>query len=100
MSGQIDDVIKLNGEALSIITSSNFLDFNPINYGITPEEIESDCCRGYWCTYSIMDNQLFLKDLYIHSKDDYYPSIKRTSSLSYDDFFSVIIVFIKTYISN
>ena len=86
MSGQIDDTIKFNNFELSIIKTSERLNLDFPKYGIIPEEISSDCHRGFWCICNITDDDLFLEDLYIHSKDNYYPEIEGIAPLSENEY--------------
>lgn len=79
MTAQIGDTFKFKGEDYSIVAISTPIGFNPQNYGITPEPICTACWNGYWCEYEISDTGIFLKDLYINSKDDYYPEINGVS---------------------
>lgn len=70
MTAQIGDTFKFKGEDYSIVAISTPIGFNPQNYGITPELICTACWNGYWCEYEISDTGIFLKNLYINSKDE------------------------------
>lgn len=85
MTAQIEDRIILEKSELSIIKISEPLNFNPTKYGITPEECCTACWRGFWCVYNITTDGVFLEDLYIHSKDDFYPKIGGISPLPEED---------------
>lgn len=87
MSGQINDILKFGESEFSIIKLSQRINLNLSKYGIVPEDISSDCWRGYWCVYNISDNTLFLEDLYVHSKDDFYPEIEGISPVSQEKHF-------------
>lgn len=75
MTAQIGDKFTFKGDDYSIVAISTPIGFNFQNYGITPEPICTACWNGYWCEYEISDTGIFLKNLYINSKDDYYPEI-------------------------
>lgn len=79
MTAQVGDTFKFKGEDYSIVAISTPIGFNPQNYGITPEPICTACWDGFWCEYEISDTGIFLKNLYINSKDDYYPKINGVS---------------------
>ena len=87
MSGQIDDTISWENSDFSIIKTKNNLPFNPSEHGITPSDISSDCVRGFWCNFSIAGNELFIENLYIHSKNNHYPAICGTLPLTKNETF-------------
>lgn len=76
MTVQIETMFKYNDAKYPIIRQSGPLGFDPIKYGITPEAIFTACWNGFWCEYNIMDDKFYLENLYINSKDGYYPKIE------------------------
>lgn len=75
MTAQIGDSFRFEGTEYSMVAISEPLKFNPQEYGITPESICTCCWDGFWCVYNITADGIFLEDLYINSKDDFYPEI-------------------------
>ncbi|MBE6679053.1 MAG: hypothetical protein E7598_00865 [Ruminococcaceae bacterium] len=76
MTAQIGDRFKFDKSEFTMVAISEPLSFDPSKYGITPESVSTACWRGFWCVYNITDKGIFLEDLYINSKDDYYPEIE------------------------
>ncbi len=85
MTAQIGDRFKFEGKEYSIVAISTPLEFDPLKYGITPEAACTACWRGFWGVYNITETGIFLEDLYINSKDDYYPEIEGVLPLSEDE---------------
>lgn len=75
MTAQVGDNFKYKNREYSIVAISNPIQFAPQDYDIIPEAICTACWAGYWCEYEITDEAIFLQDLYINSKDDFYPEI-------------------------
>ena len=76
MSGQFEDEYYYQGKAYSYIKSNTSDPFDPKNYGLNPDtEMCSACCRGYFANYSIIENKLYLMDLFIEAQDGQYPAI-------------------------
>lgn len=73
MTAQISDTFFYENDKYSIIALQNHLEFNPEDYGITPQFCCTACWRGYYCKYRITKEGIFLKDLFINS--DEYPTI-------------------------
>jgi hypothetical protein len=51
--------------------------FNPEKYGITTEMMHTGCYRGFYCTYKISQETLFLENLTVQASDGIYPSINK-----------------------
>lgn len=85
MTAQIGDRFKFEGTEYSIVAISEPLSFEPREYGITPEAACTACWNGFWCVYNITEKGIYLEDLYINSKDDYYPDIEGVAPLSEED---------------
>lgn len=75
MTAQAGDRFTYNNLEYSVVALSGPVQFDPKDYGITPEAICTACWNGYWCDYNISDKGLILQNLYINSKDGYYPEI-------------------------
>lgn len=75
IDSSILDEFKFAISNYALVAISNPIQFLPENYGITPEGRCTACYKGYWCEYKIYDDEIFLQNLYINSKDDIYPEI-------------------------
>ena len=82
MTAQIGDTFKFSDENYEIVSVSESIEFNPQEYGITPEQVCTACWKGYWCVYNITPDGILLEDLYINSKDGYYPEINGVKPVS------------------
>lgn len=85
MTAQVGDMFKYKESQYTIVAMKEKLTFDPKAYGITPESACTACWRGFWCIYDITDDGIFVEDLFINSKDDYYPEINGISPLYADD---------------
>ena len=75
MTAQVGDRFIVKGDSYSIVAISNPILFQPQDYGIVPAAICTACWNGYWCEYLISEQGIMLKNLYIHSQNNYYPAI-------------------------
>lgn len=82
MTAQVGDTFRYKKRDYNIVAISNPLRFNPQDYGITPEARCTACWKGYWCEYEISEEGIMLENLFINSKDDYYPEINGILPLS------------------
>ncbi|HEX9061965.1 MAG TPA: hypothetical protein VF941_17450 [Clostridia bacterium] len=65
MTAQISDSIFYLNEKYSVIAIENEWPFNPVNHGLNPIATSTACYRGYYCEYSILEEQLVLSKLNI-----------------------------------
>lgn len=91
MTAQIGDHYTYDGNEYTVVTMSESIPFHPADYGIFPGYVCTACARGYWCHYTIKDDSIFLKDLYVNSAEDYYPAINgvlpnRVTEYEYEDY--------------
>lgn len=82
MTAQIGDGFRLKGRGYSLVAISHPLNFDPREYGITPQAACTACWNGFWCVYNVTEDGLFLEDLYINSEGGYYPEIEGVKALS------------------
>lgn len=75
MTAQIGDSFKFKDRKYSIVAISEPIKFDPKMFGITPQWVSTACWNGYWCEYDITEEGIFLENLYIKSKNDFYPEI-------------------------
>ena len=85
MTAQVGDKFRYKKKEYGIVAISNPIRFKPQDYGITPQACCTACWNGYWCEYEISDEGIMLDNLYVNSKDDYYPEINGILPLSEDD---------------
>lgn len=69
MTAQFSDNVFFNGTEYSIIGVNGGDLFDPHKIGFKQTGFSTACYSGYYCTYSITDNKLLLKDLTLYSKD-------------------------------
>ena len=79
MTAQVGDKFEYNGKRYTYVMKTDHIGFSPRDYGITPAYTCTACWAGYWCEYSINENGLFLKNLFVNSMDDNYPDIEGVS---------------------
>lgn len=75
MTAQIGDRFKYEGVNYTTVARTAALNFHPMDYGILPRSICTACWGGFFCEYSIKNDQLMLDNLFINSADDKYPEI-------------------------
>ena len=81
MTAQIPDTYIFHEDEYRYVASEPRFDFTPRSLGLEPESISSACWRGFFCTYEISEKGFKLKDFYVHTKDDKYPSIDNNAEL-------------------
>ncbi len=74
MTAQIGDRFNFDGKEYTMIAMNEPIGFNPRQYGLTPRHTCTACWRGYFCVYNIMQDGIYLNELYINS--DEYPAIE------------------------
>lgn len=75
MTAQISDKFTYQGNSYTIVAiSENRKLFDPEEYGLHPDSIETCCWDGYWCEFEISD-ALYLQRLSVHCDDGNYPDI-------------------------
>jgi hypothetical protein len=75
MTGQIHDKVNYAGVEYDLVSLHGTGLFEPPAYGMLPQMIHTACWRGYYCTYSLDQAQLFLTSLTIRTQDRHYPLI-------------------------
>lgn len=79
MTAQVGDSYSYQGENYSIIAMSVPMTFLPQKYGMVPSPRCTACWNGYWCEYEISEEGMILKNLFIHTENDYYPEVNGVS---------------------
>ena len=74
MTAQIGDIYKYQKKKFTIVASTSTMPFNPRNFGLEPHTSSTACWRGYWCEYSIENDELLLKNLYLFNSEGKYPT--------------------------
>ena len=75
MTAQIGDIYRYGKKKYQIVAISAGMPFNPKHYGLEPHPSSTACYRGYWCEYSVDDEKLVLKNMYMFNMDDNYPPL-------------------------
>lgn len=74
MTAQISDTFLFNGERYSMIGFKGGGLASPEQFGMTPVEIHTACCRGFYATYDLTDEALYLQKLTLReAKGNYLP---------------------------
>jgi len=79
MTAQISDRFLILDHEYSEIAFSEPFAFAPREYGLRPGMHSTACWKGYWCVYQVTEDQILVKDLYIHTSDKHYPDINGVS---------------------
>ncbi len=66
MTAQISDSVVHLGRTFTLAGINGTGLFEAREHGITPDTGNSDCRRGFYCTYEVVDGSLRLLDAYIH----------------------------------
>lgn len=93
MTMQIKDSVRFQGTEYSIFITDPPLVFSPQEYGITPQYCCTACHKGYWCAYSVENNNLLLSSLFLHSKDDSCPPINNVAPMTVETSVTCNIVY-------
>jgi hypothetical protein len=75
MTGQIHDRVIYEGIEYDLISVNGEGLFEPSTYGMFPKMLHTACWRGFYCTYTIEQLDLFLTSLTIRTNDEQYPPI-------------------------
>lgn len=75
MTSQIPDTFLFKGEEFSLVGMTDGDLFIPEELGMLPEMIHTACYRGYFATYELTENGLFIRSLTINDKSGSYPAI-------------------------
>jgi hypothetical protein len=71
VTAQVSDTVRYGGLNYSLAGVRGEGLFDPLQQGIAPSGISSDCWRGYYCTYAVEDDCLLLDRLHVGlGKDD------------------------------
>jgi len=73
MTAQIPSTMIMEGRVFDIIGLSHGMLFCPEDYGFRPSMIHTACYDGFFARYQILQNELFLDRLTIHSDNQIYP---------------------------
>jgi len=75
MTAQISDTFIFRNEKYQLIGKMGGELFYPFNYDMIPEMLHTACYQGFYSTYEIKKDQLYLQQLTIREKNGNYPSI-------------------------
>lgn len=72
MTAQTTDTVLYRGEDYDLIGLIAAEPITPQGFGMTPAMISTACYRGYFCTYAIEDDRLFLVEMTLRERDGRY----------------------------
>ena len=75
MTAQISDTFMFKGEEYALVGISGGDLTSPYDFGMTPEALHTACWRGFYSTYEITDEGIFLKDMTMRERDGNYRPI-------------------------
>lgn len=71
MTAQLSDIYYYRGEEYNIVAMENQWPFDISSLGVSPVPPHSACWNGYFCEYSIGNDELLLMNLQVCLKDEY-----------------------------
>lgn len=75
MTAQISDTFLFKGEEYSLVGTSGGELITPYDFGMKPKALHTACWRGFYSTYEITDDGIFLKNMTMQEKDGNYKPI-------------------------
>lgn len=82
MTAQISDKILFKGEEYSLIGTEGDNLFSPEQYGMQPEMIHTACYRGFYATYEVIEDGLYMRELTLRESQGKYLPIEGISPLT------------------
>jgi len=76
MTSQIPDTFIYDGEKYELVALDGEGLITPQDYGMNPEMLHTACYRGFYCTYDITNDGLFLTEMVIGEVEEGYKSIQ------------------------
>lgn len=86
VTAQISDTFLFQGEEYSLIGLHGGELTTPEQFGMAPEMMHTACYRGYYATYELTDEGLYLRRLAINEKNDNYLPIEGVVPVEKNDF--------------
>ena len=75
MTSQITDTFLFKGDEYSLIAMKGGNLATPEQFGMEASSYSTACYRGYFATYELINNLLFLREFALHEKDNNYLTI-------------------------
>ena len=72
MTAQISDTFLYNGDVYQLIGLHGSGLVTPTQFGMVPEMIHTACYRGFYATYELIENTLYLRKLTLREKNGSY----------------------------
>ena len=76
MTAQISDTFLFRGDEYSLIGMNGGDLTSPEQFGMEPEMIHTACYRGFYSTYELMEDALYLRELTLREKSGNYRQIQ------------------------
>jgi hypothetical protein len=72
MTAQIPDTFLFNGDEYSLIGMTEGMLVTPEQFGMEPEMLHTACYRGFYATYELTDEALYLREVTLREKNGKY----------------------------
>ena len=76
MTAQITDTFLFKGDEYSLIGMSGGDPASPEQFGMQPEMIHTACYRGFYATYELTEEALYLREFVLREKNENYLPIE------------------------
>jgi hypothetical protein len=76
MTAQIPDRFIYRGEEYSMVGKDGGGLLTPMDFGMRPVMIHTACYRGFYCTYLVTEDGLYLSEMTVRTADDVYPEVE------------------------
>ena len=84
MTGQIPDTVIYKGEEYDLFGAIGSGMPSPLDFGLVPGPMHTACWRGFYVTYKVDNNRLYLDEMTIRTSDGKYPEINGVPAIQED----------------
>lgn len=78
MTAQISDTFRFKGEEYLLIGMTEGVLASPEQFGMKPEMLHTACYRGFYSTYELTEEALYLRELTLRERNERYLPIRET----------------------
>jgi hypothetical protein len=87
VTAQIPDTYIYKQKQYDLVGITGGQLFSPEDFGMTPEMIHTACYRGFYATYEIKEDSIFLKEVTMRERDGNYEPINKVMPKQGEDGF-------------